>query len=71
MTKWEYLIEELTVDCGPVIGIRKPVKVSAEVQKRLNELGDQGWEFIDMGPALPGACSPPPLGTFYFRRPKA
>ncbi len=69
--KWEYLIEELTPECAMGIGIQKPVKVSAQVQKRLNELGAQGWELVGTGPPLPGACNPPPLGTFYFRRPKA
>lgn len=68
--KWEYLIEELTLECAMAVGIQRPQKVSAEVQKRLNALGAEGWELIQMGPPLPGACNPPPLGTFYFRRPK-
>lgn len=71
--KWQYLVEELAVDCTVPIGFQKPVKLSAIVQKRLNELGAEGWELVEAAPpfvwpAGPG-CNPPPVGIFYFKRP--
>lgn len=75
MEKWEYHIEKFTYQSGApgaqAIGIVKPTNVYDVVQKRLNELGLEGWELVQVAPPLPGVvCGNEPLMLYYFKRPK-
>lgn len=73
MIEWEYKIEKLVANCGapgPVIGIQRPPDTYKVVEERLNELGKEGWELVEIAPPLPNECGPALLGIYYFKRGK-
>lgn len=77
MEPWEYHIEKFTLQSFPAanaIGIVKPQTADNTydtVQKRLNELGGDGWELMAITPPLPApAQKDAALVIYYFKRPK-
>lgn len=70
MSKWAYHIEKFTLECAaPAIGIAKPTNVYDAVEKRLNELGMEGWELVSIAPPLPDSSArTPALMTYYFKK---
>lgn len=69
IVQWEYKVEMLSSVCSPTIGIRKTGPVSGFVEIRLNEIGREGWELVEISPTPPDPCNPGVLGLFYFKRP--
>jgi hypothetical protein len=73
MAAWEYKVEKLVLECAPMgqmIGIQRPPDAIAALERRLNTLGLDGWELIDISPPPPNTCQPDVIGLYYFKRPK-
>lgn len=70
--KWSYHIEKFTLECGTPavgIGIAKPTNVYDTVSKRLNDLGMQGWELVQVAPPLPdSSAQTPAIMIYYFKK---
>ena len=71
MIRWEYRIEKVTLEPHNSIGIQKVKDVAKIVVDRMNELGEDGWEFVSAGgPLGPDGCHPLVVEVLYFKRPK-
>jgi hypothetical protein len=73
MAAWEYKVEKLVLECAPMgqmIGIQRPVEPYALIEKKLNDLGRDGWELVEISPPPPDPCNPGVIGLYYFKRPK-
>lgn len=64
---WEYLVEEMILDCSAGIGISKPKNLNAEIMEKLNALGQNGWEMIGIQLSQLVSNS---VGRYYFKRRK-
>lgn len=67
---WDYTIEKVVLECAVGIGIQKPTDVYQAVDRRLNELGAQGWELVGITGPLAQVCNPPVLAVLYLKRAK-
>lgn len=66
---WEYKVEKLELACVGGIGIQRPMDTYKMLEERLNQLGQEGWELVEISPAFGRDCETI-LGVYYFKRQK-